>query len=58
MNGELAAQLGDLLERARTPPPSRLAVRLIERALDDLSLIQKRVISEPADRALTCNPPL
>jgi hypothetical protein len=51
VNGELAAQLGHLLERARTPPPSRLAGRLIERVLDDLFLIQKRVMSEPADRA-------
>jgi hypothetical protein len=51
--GERGARLtaGDLLERARTPPASRLAGRLIDRVLGDLFLIQERVMSEPADRA-------
>jgi hypothetical protein len=51
VNGELAAQLGDLLERAGTPPASGVAEQLIERVRDDLFLIQKRVMSEPTDRA-------
>ena len=37
MNGELDAQLGDLPERALTPPTLRLVGRLIKGALGDLS---------------------
>jgi hypothetical protein len=37
MNGELAAQLGDLPERALTPPSLRLVGRPIKGALGDLS---------------------
>ena len=37
MNGELDAQLGDLPERALTPPSLRLVGRPIKGALGDLS---------------------
>ena len=37
VKGELAAQLGDLPERALTPPTLRLVGRLIKGALGDLS---------------------
>jgi hypothetical protein len=48
VKGELAAQLGVLLQRAQTPPASALEGRIIEGVLGDLFLLQKRVMSEPA----------